>query len=96
MIVVASSGNILRGSSAPEIDGHSMSSPSASRNFQVWYRGILRLCLGLAQITAVVWCFVLFVRHGINASTMRLAFVAAGFTTVSLVLFKILDGKPRR
>lgn len=84
-------------SSTPEIDGRSVSRfPSASGNFYFWYWGVLRLCLGLAQITAVAWSLVSFARHGINASTMRLGFIAAGLTTMSLVLFKILGGKPGR
>ena len=84
-------------SSRPEINGRSLSrAPSASRGFYFWYWGVLRLCLGLAQITLVAWSLVSFARHGINARTMRLVFIAAGFTTMSLVLFKILGARLAR
>jgi hypothetical protein len=84
-------------SSTPEIESRSLSHfPSASRNFYFWYWGVLRLCLGLAQVTAVAWSVLSFARHGINAGTMRLAFIAAGLTTLSLILFRSLGGKPGR
>ena len=84
------------GSSTPEINSRSLSrAPSASHNFYFWYWGVA-LCLGLAQIAVVAWSLVSFARHGINATTMRLAFIAAGFTTMSLVLFKILGARPAR
>lgn len=83
------------GGSRPEINSRSLSrAPSASHNFYFWYRGVV--CLGLAQITAVAWSFVSFARHAINARIMRLAFIAAGFTTTSLLLFEIVGGKPGR
>ena len=85
------------GNSTPEINGCPLSrGPSASSNFYFWYWGVLRLGLGLAQITAVTWSLLSFARHGINASIMRLAFIAAGLTSMSLVIFKILGGKPAR
>jgi len=57
--------------------------------------GVLCLCLGLTQSPRSHGVSCRFARHGINASTMRVAFIAAGFTTMSLVFFKI-GGKPGR
>ena len=58
--------------------------------FQFWYLGILRFCIGIAQLVAVVWCFVILVRDGINPHTMKVAFIGVGITSLSLLLFKIL------
>lgn len=63
--------------------------PSDSLQFQFWYLGILRLCLGIAQLVAVIWCFVLLVRDGINPHTMKVVFIGVGLTSLSLLLFKI-------
>ena len=58
--------------------------------FQFWYFGVLRLFFGLAQIAAVIWCVVLLLDDGFSSKTMRAAFVAAGITTLSLLLFRIV------
>lgn len=73
-----------------ETSTHALS-PSASESFRFrfWYWGALRLVLGLAQITLVVWCFILLIHNGVNARTMHVAFIGVGFTTLSLLLFKI-------
>jgi hypothetical protein len=65
--------------------------PLQAKRFHFWYLGVLRLCVGIAQIIVVLWCFVLLLRHGINAQTMHVAFVGAGITTASLLLFKVLN-----
>lgn len=62
----------------------------SATKFDFWYLGILRLCVGLAQIVSVVWCIVAFLRDGITPHTMHVAFVGVGITTLSLLLFKIL------
>ena len=63
---------------------------SDSLLLQFWYLGILRLCLGVAQLVLVVWCFALLVLHGINPHTMRAAFIGVGITSLSLLLFRII------
>lgn len=60
------------------------------RCFNVWYFGVLRLLIGLAQIVAVIWCTVLLWKGGFDARTMRAVFIGAGITTLSLLLFKVL------
>jgi hypothetical protein len=71
-------------------------SPSASESvrFRFWYWGGLRLVLGLAQIVLVVWCFIFLIHNGINARTMHVAFIGVGFTTLSLLLFKVVRRRP--
>jgi hypothetical protein len=64
--------------------------PVSRSCFQFWYFGVLRLFVGLAQIAAVIWCAVLLLGDGFSTKAMRAVFVAAGITTLSLVLFKIL------
>lgn len=64
--------------------------PAAPKRFHFWYLGVLRLCVGIAQIIAVGWCFILLVQRGIDARTMHVAFVGVGITTASLLLFKVL------
>lgn len=68
---------------------HRQCQPTASRH-QFWYMGVLRLCLGVAQIASVIWCLVLWVSLGIIPKTMHAAFWGAGITTLSLMLFKVL------
>lgn len=58
--------------------------------YHFWYMGVLRLCVGLAQIASVIWCLVLLIRLGITPKTMHAAFWGAGITTLSLLLFKVL------
>jgi hypothetical protein len=64
--------------------------PSDSLQFQFWYFGILRFCLGIAQLVVAVWCFVLLVRDGINPPTIKVVFIGVGVTSLSLLVFKIL------
>ncbi len=64
--------------------------PVSRHRFHFWYFGVLRLFVGLAQMTAVIWCAVLLWEHGFSAKTMRAVFIGVGLTTLSLLLFKIL------
>lgn len=64
--------------------------PVSRIRFHFWYFGVLRLFIGLAQIIAVIWCVVLLLEDGFGAKTMRAVFVAAGITTISLLLFRVL------
>jgi hypothetical protein len=66
--------------------------PVSRIRFHFWYFGVLRLIIGLAQIIAVVWCVVLFLEDGFGSRTMHAVFFAAGITTVSLFLFRVLGG----
>ena len=72
-----------------EICGYALPhSLSGSPRFRFWYWGVLRLGLGGAQIVLVLWCLALFMRDGLNARTMHIAFTGAILTTLSLLLFK--------
>lgn len=62
---------------------------SGSDRLHFLYWGVFRLLLGVAQIVMAAWCLALFISHGINARTMRVAFLGAGITTLSLLLFKV-------
>jgi hypothetical protein len=42
----------------------------------------------------VVWCFIFLIHNGINARTMHVAFIGVGFTTLSLLLFKVVRRRP--
>ena len=62
-----------------------------SRNcFHFWYFGVLRLFVGLAQIAAVIWCAVLLLEDGFSTKAMHAVFVAAGITSLSLLLFRVI------
>lgn len=65
--------------------------PARATRYHFWYMGVLRLCIGVAQIVSVIWCLVLLVCLGITPKTMHAAFWGAGITTLSLLLFKVLN-----
>jgi hypothetical protein len=66
-----------------------------SNRFDFWFLGILRLCLGLAQMTMSVMCVGLLLFRGITPGTMRLVYISIGITTASLFLFRVLGKRTR-
>jgi hypothetical protein len=69
--------------------------PAQSNRFDFWFWGILRFCVGLAQITMSVVCVVFLLFRGITPGTMRLVYISIGMTTASLFLFRVLGKRTR-